>query len=255
MMISGTGFGALPLGGSTVPYIAIQNESRGWQVGNSLNADEVGLNIASWTDNIIAVNGFSFNHGNLVLLPSDQLTVWVCNPSSGNCGSNSILLSESGAPELNVMVYNEREVTLAYEVKVDGTAVDQSIVDGGSTGWLTETLGTHVVSEISTKPGFYNPVFRSGCDAAGRAPLKVGDNLACVIVNTPATGCSADQHCCSDVNSKFGCVAGCVSKAVACQPLCPGTGMVCCGKAGPNGKCDGACLNVLSSSSKTSVCQ
>ena len=175
MTISGAGFGTLPLGGSTLPYIAIQNETQGWQAGNSLNADEVGLNIASWTDNLITVNGFSFDHGNLVLLPNDHLTVWVCNPSSGNCGSNSVLLSESGAPELNVMVYNEREVTLAYEVKVDGTVVDQSIGDGGSTGWLAQTAGTHLVSEISTKAGFYNPVFHSGCDAAGRAALKPGE--------------------------------------------------------------------------------
>jgi len=243
MTISGAGFGTLPLGGATLPYIAIQNETQVWQAGNSLNLDEVGLNVASWTNNSITVNGFNFTSGNLIMMPGDHLTVWVCNPQSGNCGSNSILLSESGEPELNVMVYNEREVTLTYEVKIDGTEVAASLGDGGSTGWRTEIAGTHAVSELSTKPGFYNPVFHSGCNAAGSIALKKGDNQVCVIVNTPATGCSADQHCCGDVNSKFGCVAGCVSKAVACQPLCPFGTNKCCGKPLPDGKCDSACVN------------
>src|SRR5262249_9667967 len=146
---------------------------------------------------------------------------WVCNPSSGLCGSTSLLLSESGEPELNVMVFNLREVTLAYDVKVDGIQIAHALPNGGSTGWRTESNGTHVVGETSTTPGHFTPTFPSGCDALGRITLQPGDNQVCTIVNTPNTGCAADQHCCGDVNSKFGCVAGCIPKAVACVPLCP----------------------------------
>jgi len=160
-----------------------------------------------------------------------------------------MVLSESGAPELNVIVHNLREVTLAFDVNVDGKQVAHSLGEGGSTGWLTESSGTHVVTENSISPGHYNATFPNGCDATGNVTLKPGDNQVCTIVNTPSTGCSAGQHCCGDVNSKVGCVAGCVSSAVACQPLCPLSTEKCCGKPLPNGKCETACL------SGTQVCR
>ena len=140
------------------------------------------------------------------------------------------------------MVFNLREVNLAYDVKVDGSQVKHAVGNGGSTGWLTESVGLHVVSETSLSPGHYSPTFPNGCDATGKISLSLGDNQVCTIVNTPNTGCTAGQHCCGDVNSKVGCVAGCVSTAVACVPLCP-TGNKCCGIAAPNGKCDGECIS------------
>jgi hypothetical protein len=248
--ISGSGFGTLPIGGTTLPYIAIQDRTQGWQAGNSLNHDAVGLNIASWTDGAITVNGFQFPFGNLVMLPHDQLDVWVCNPSSGNCDGTTITLSESGEPELNVTVYNLPQVEMAFTVKIDGTQEGPVLGDGGSTGWHAEPAGTHVITEVPTTPGRFTATFTHGCNSLGSPTLKTGDNLLCTIVNVPNDGCSASQHCCGPVNSKVGCSTGCVSLSVACESLCPAGTNKCCGRPGPNGRCDGACVN-----SPTQTCQ
>jgi len=246
--ISGAGFGILPFGAPTVPYIAVQDRTQGWQAGNSLNGDEVGLNLASWTDNAITFNGFNFNRGNLVMKPGDLLNVWVCNPSSGQCGGNFTSLIEPGEPELNVAIMNLPQVDLAYNVDVDGIPFAHPIGNGGRTSWLTESIGAHFISEAATTPGYFtptfpnNPVLLNSCDATGKVTLNVGDNQVCTIVNTPNTGCGAGQHCCGNVDSKAGCVSGCVSTAVACVPLCPKSTDTCCTKAGQNGKCDSTCV-------------
>ena len=243
LTITGTGFGTLAPTSSAVPYIAIQNETQRWQAGNSLNSDVVTLNISSWAGTAISVNGFNFTRGNLVLKPKDKLSVWVCNPSSGICGAGATTLAESGAPQLKVDVFNATNVNLAYDLKLDGNPVAHAVPNGGSTGWMTEPGGSHVVSETPTVPGFVTPTFRDGCDANGNLSLKLGDNQICTIFNVVNTGCSATQHCCSNVNSKVGCSAGCVSSAVSCQALCPQGKNKCCGSVLPNGKCDGACVN------------
>ena len=248
MNISGTGFGTLPFGAPTVPYIAVQDRTQGWQAGNSLNSDEVGLNLASWTDSAVTFNGFNFKRGNLVMKPGDLMNVWVCNPSSGQCGGSFTSLIEPGAPELNIAILNLPQVYLTYNVSVDGTMAARSIGNGGRTSWLTEATGAHSISESATTPGHFAPTFPNNaallnsCDPTGKVTLNVGDNQICTIVNTPNTGCSAGQHCCGNVDSKLGCVAGCVSTAVACVPLCPKSTDTCCTKAGANGKCDSTCV-------------
>ena len=248
LTITGAGFGTLPgtmspPTSSAVPYIAIQNNTQRWQAGNSLNNDFVTLNISSWTDTAISINGFNFSQNNLVMLPKDNLSVWVCNPVSGQCGGAGFVLAESGSPELNVVTYNANNVNLLYDVKLDGNVVSHALPPGGSTGWRTSLVGSHTVSDASTVPGFSTATFLDGCDDTGNVTLKPGDNQVCRIFNVATTNCSAGQHCCSNVNSKSGCTAGCVSSAVACHTLCPADKNKCCGSALPNGQCDGECIS------------
>jgi hypothetical protein len=248
--LTGGGFGLLP---STppgrppwsvnFPYIAIQNETQGWQAGNSLNSDFVKLNVASWSDTGVIINGLFFLIGNLVMQPGDQLSYWVCNPASGKCKSGSVNLVESGAPQLKVFVNNTRDVTLSYDLLVDGVKVAGPLFNGMSSGWLSFTGSrTVTVGENATQPGFFAPRFiNGGCDANGHVSLKPGDNQTCRILNRATTGCAAGQHCCSGATSAGGCVAGCVSDAVQCKPVCP-QGKKCCAGPAPSGQCTDPCI-------------
>jgi hypothetical protein len=64
MDITGSGFGTIPppFGVPTsanLPYFGVQNMSENWQAGNSLNSNNVGVTITSWTDGEIKTLGFS----------------------------------------------------------------------------------------------------------------------------------------------------------------------------------------------------
>jgi hypothetical protein len=238
--ITGSGFGSLPSTNSTVPYIAIQDKA--WQAGNSLNSDTVALNVSSWTNSAITINGFNFTNGNLHMQPGDPMALWVCNPSSGNCGPTTFKLTESGSPQLKVLVANAANVNLLFDISVDGTMVASGVGTGGGTAWLTLGGGNHVISETSTTAGFFNALFRGGCNQNGDVSLKLGDNNFCTIVNVASTGCASGLHCCSGASTESGCLAGCISDTIACQPLCPPQAPKCCGGASPNGQCDGACI-------------
>jgi hypothetical protein len=62
--------------------------------------------------------------------PNDNLTVWVCNPVSGNCGAVSWALQESGTPQLNLQVFNT--VPLVFDVLIDGKKVAANTAGGGA---------------------------------------------------------------------------------------------------------------------------
>jgi hypothetical protein len=245
LTISGTGFGnplpwinprePAPL---DVPYLGIQDETQGWQAGNALNSDFLKTNIALWSDTTIVVKGFFFNTGNLVMQPNDQLSYWVCNPASGKCGFAKTKLVESGSPQLKIFVENMPNVTLSYDILVDGQKVD-------ARNWLVfSDSPTVTVTENPTQPGYFTPTFFGGCDSSGRVALKPGDNQTCTILNIATTGCSSGQHCCSGATSSLGCVAGCVADTVVCQPLCPPlpAGQICCEGPLPNGQCAASCI-------------
>jgi hypothetical protein len=249
--ITGSGFGILPDPPSwrppwsiNLPYLAIQNETQGWQAGNALNSDFVSLNIASWSDTTVVINGFNFNTGNLVMHPNDHLTFWVCNPASGNCGFGRIILAESGLPQLKVFVDNMPNVTLSYDLLVDGNKVAGPLANHTSTWWLSFSGSptVTVTENATTRPAFFTPTFIDGCDSNGRVALKPGDNQTCTILNIAATGCASGQHCCTNPTSSHGCAPGCIADTIACERLCPEGENTCCGAQLPNGRCDGACV-------------
>jgi hypothetical protein len=245
-VLTGSGFGTLPPPltvptSSALPYIAIQDTTQGWQVGNSLNTDEVPLNIAAWSDSSITINGFSFSSGNLVMKAGDNLAFWVCNAASGNCTATNHPLSESGSPQLKVSVFNSNNVALSYNVYVDGKEVEETGPVGGSTGWLPLSSGTHTVSEKATSSGFTTARYADACSANGQVVLNIGDNTICSIINVVAPNCPGGQHCCSGATTSSGCIAGCVPDSTQCLPLCA-PGFHCCGGALPNGRCDDACI-------------
>jgi hypothetical protein len=181
--ITGSGFGLLP---STppgrppwsvnFPYIAIQDETQGWQAGNSLNSDFVRLNVASWADTGVVIDGFFFLLGNLVMQPGDHLSYWLCNPASGKCASGNVGLVESGSPQLKVFINNTRDVNLSYDLLIDGVKAAGPLFNDTSSAWLSFTDSpTVTVGENSLEPGFFAPRFiNGGCDASGRVSLKPG---------------------------------------------------------------------------------
>jgi len=245
LTITGSGFGnplpwinprePAPL---VVPYLGIQDVTQGWQAGNVLNSDFLKANIALWSDTTVVVKGFFFNTGNLVMQPNDLLSYWVCNPASGQCGVGATQLVESGSPQLKIFVENMPNVTLTYDILVDGQKVDPR-------NWLVfGDSPTVTVTENPTRPGFFTPTFFGGCDSSGRVALKPGDNQTCTILNIATTGCSSGEHCCSGATSSLGCVAGCVADTVVCQPLCPPlpAGQICCEGPLPNGQCTASCI-------------
>jgi hypothetical protein len=253
--ISGSGFGLLPSTPSArppwsvnFPYIAIQDETQGWQAGNSLNSDFVRLNVASWSDTGVVIDGFFFLIGNLVMQAGDHLSYWLCNPASGKCASGRVDLAESGSPQLKVFIDNTRDVNLSYDLLIDGVKVAGPLFNDTSSPWLP-FIGspTVTVGEKPLAPGFFAPRFiNGGCDASGRVSLKPGDNQTCRILNIATSGCAAGQHCCSGNNSAGGCVAGCVPNAVQCKPLCP-QGKKCCAGPAPNGQCNDQCIGTKQS--------
>lgn len=243
--LTGSGFGTLPPPlnvptSAALPYIAVQDTTQGWQIGNSLNTDLVTLNTASWS-NAIVINGFNFTSGNLIMKSNDNLTFWVCNPASGNCTSTDKSLTESGVPQLKVFIFNTGTVNLSYNVFVDGNKVAGPIA-GGDTGWLALTPGIHTVTETQTSAGFITERFTGACDATGKVTLNLGDNNTCSIINIASGACPTGQHCCSTPTTSAGCIPGCVPNATACQPLCSTGFNKCCGSALPNGRCDAACV-------------
>jgi hypothetical protein len=243
--ISGQGFGALPSAitlptSANLPYLAIQNNTQGWQAGNSLNGDSVNLNITSWSDTTITANGLIFSSGNnLVMKPNDNLTVWVCNPASGKCGATNFALQEPGTPELNLLVINS--VPLHFNVLIDGKTV-AAHTGGGVIGWQSLVPGGHLITEVPTDPGLFTPHFFGGCEA-GKITLQTGDNQFCTVLNGFNPGCASGQHCCGSVG-RFGCTPECVSNSVACNPLCPPNTNLnkCCEGPLATGECSVPCI-------------
>ena len=83
--ITGSGFGSLAAYSGDSNYISF-NMSSGWQAGYAPNGNVVGLNISSWTDNQIVVNGFGYAYGwyNWYLTNGDHVTINVFNPQTGS---------------------------------------------------------------------------------------------------------------------------------------------------------------------------
>jgi hypothetical protein len=167
---SGQGFGTLPsaigLPSANLPYLAIQDNTQQWQAGNSLNGDAINLTITSWADTTITASGLGFAPANnLVMKPNDNFVAWICNPSSGNCGTVSWTLQESGTPQLNLLVVNS--VPLDFNVFIDGNTV-ASQTGGGFTGWQALPPGTHVITEAAPEPGIFTADFFGGCSPNGQ---------------------------------------------------------------------------------------
>ncbi|HEV3184556.1 MAG TPA: hypothetical protein VGZ49_06720 [Xanthobacteraceae bacterium] len=245
--ITGIGFGALPaafpLAAGLLPYLSVEDNTQGWKAGNLLNNNPIRLNVTSWSDDTITIDGLdlaSSKLSNVVMKPGDDMIFWVCNPGSGRCSVSRKPLVEPGNPQLEVRFANAPNVSTLFDVLIDGTVVAANS-SGGSTGWRALGPGPHTVGMRATRPGFYKAIFSGACDANGRVVLAAGDSRLCTVVNLLSGGCSDGQHCCG-VLSASGCSTGCVPNATACRPLCgPGTNK-CCGAPSPDGRCDGTCI-------------
>jgi hypothetical protein len=77
----------VPYSHTDSPYLAIRDLTAQWAAGRIIpqNWDEVTLDVESWTDTQIVVNGFSGSYGpnGWMLSFADQLEIAVWNPQSG----------------------------------------------------------------------------------------------------------------------------------------------------------------------------
>jgi hypothetical protein len=89
IVIQGKGFGLhVPYSHTDSPYLAIRDLTAQWAAGRIIpqNWDEVTLDVESWTDDQIVVNGFSGSYGpnGWTLSFADKLEIAVWNPQSGS---------------------------------------------------------------------------------------------------------------------------------------------------------------------------
>jgi hypothetical protein len=214
---SNGGFGLLPpsfTAGNTVtlPYIGLQDLTQGWQAGNSLDSDQVTLNV-SWPSSTspspptIAVTGVGRPGTDFTMKSGDQLAVWVCNPQSGNCSPTGAISAPPGPflPNLAVAlaVFQSQVIAPYVTFSVDGKAAGSLFGDGSSTGWMTLGIGSHTVSASvpADTSGMYKVSYTGACTASGVVTLNEGDNRTCDIrvmssLTLKSTGCATNETCC-----------------------------------------------------------
>ena len=158
--ISGSGFGnQSPYSNQDSPYIKISDRTENWNAGNSANpANLVTLNVASWTDSQITINGFggsygpngwSLKYGNIV-----DIYVWNAQKGTGPATyTTTVGLDKNTVPTVNLSTstINGLTVTLVgnwnYPNKVSQVTIDW----GDSTGIVTinnNSQYTHTYSHI-----------------------------------------------------------------------------------------------------------
>jgi len=103
IVIKGRGFGLhVAYEHTDSPFLAIRDETRDWAAGRMVpqNQDEVMLDVESWTDDEIVINGFSGKYGRKgwALAEADKLEVRVWNPETGTGPAKfHIVVSSAGA--------------------------------------------------------------------------------------------------------------------------------------------------------------
>jgi len=207
---------AFPAGNAvTLPYIGLQDVTQDWEAGNSLDSDPITLNV-SWpsptgtSPTPITVTGVGRPGTDFTMKSGDQLSVWVCNPQSGQCAasSGSAISAPPGPylPNLAVAlaVFPPSQVIAPYVTfSIDGKAVGSLFDAGNSTGWMTLSIGTHTVSASvpADTSGLYKVNYTGACNAKGVVTLNEGDNRTCDIevvssLGLKSTGCGTGETCC-----------------------------------------------------------
>jgi hypothetical protein len=95
VVIEGSGFGTQQAFNGDSPYIQLADITGGWNAGNggtlssggcapSSDGDWVTVNVVSWTNNEIEIDGFTGSYGFLgwAFNPGDQVEVEVWNPQT-----------------------------------------------------------------------------------------------------------------------------------------------------------------------------
>ena len=117
-----------------------------------------------------------------------------------------------------------------FNLLVDGIARATGVGDGGTTGPVTLTAGTHRVSESAvagTDLSRYGVEITGDCAPDGTVSLRPGDNQTCLIFNTAPSGCRADckadrDFCMADSGRPGGPLPRqCASEYMACLRGCP----------------------------------
>jgi hypothetical protein len=141
IMLTGSGFGTQNPYNYDSHYLEIADLTGNWTAGwiNNGNPNQVTLNVTSWTNTQIVIQGFTGAYGqnNWVLHPGDQVQVSVWNPQSG-AGPASLTATVAGA---------------------NGSAVPATInvVSGGrQLGLAGQTLAAPLVVEVLDAGG--NPI-------------------------------------------------------------------------------------------------
>jgi hypothetical protein len=216
-ILRGKGFGTLPPrfrvpSGMTLPYVSIQDRTAGWQAGDSVDGDALGLSLTSWSDNTIVIGGLSGVtwSGTFALRPADVILVQVCNPASGSCTASSVLAPPGNyTPELQI---NCQVVpsTAGVQLTVDGTPASCATP-------LTLPPGSHRVTATAS-PGSFQVAYGGACSPQGQVALAQGQGARCSVALTAqsviqSSGCKPGQKCCDPEPS--GCKS-CIDGRVSC---------------------------------------
>jgi hypothetical protein len=149
---------------------------------------------------------------------TDQLSLWVCNPQSGNCAGTCppqgapcaapIVISGPPGPYLPnlavaLAVFQSKTIAPYVTFSIDGRPVGSLFGEGNSTGWMTLGIGSHTVSASvpADTHSLYKVSYTGACNANGVVTLNEGDNRTCDIsvkssLVTNTTGCAVGETCC-----------------------------------------------------------
>ena len=113
-----------------------------------------------------------------------------------------------------------------FNLLVDGAVRAASVRDGGSTGPLLVSQGSHRVSETAaagTSLGNYDVFIGGDCSQSGSVTLAPGEDKTCTIISTSASQCAADckkgRDDCVDLDPDD--TKLCVAEFLACMKTCP----------------------------------
>ncbi|HEX9943512.1 MAG TPA: hypothetical protein VGG03_15980 [Thermoanaerobaculia bacterium] len=121
-----------------------------------------------------------------------------------------------------------------FNLRVDGTVKASAVGNGGSTGSLVVSAGTHTVSETAaagTNLANYTTTIGGACASNGSVTVAAGQSKTCTITNvrkaspqnTCAADCKKDRDDCMDTVGEPGMPLGkeCAQQYQACLKACP----------------------------------
>jgi uncharacterized protein (TIGR03437 family) len=185
--ISGGGFGSQPPYVGDSQYIDILDLTGNWQAGilNSTGSATVTLNVSSWTDTQIVLQGFAGSYGccGYVLNAGDQIQFKIWNASTG-AGPATFNTSVSGGPA------PQGAVDLSRSYNVTGIYTDGSLfsASGGLDGIGNAFSASTLQSPVTWNGSSFNLGPANAPDAVSNATIPIAGrfgllNILAVAVN------------------------------------------------------------------------
>lgn len=147
----------------------------------------------SWgTSNIVSVGSHTASE---ISLPTYSASVW-----GGDCNEDGTITIAAGDNKVCSITNDDIAPTLTvnkvvipssdsglFNLQIDGLSEAEDVVDGGTTGAVTVSAGSHIAGEIAgtgSDLSHYVTTFSGDCDASGNVSLALAENKTCTITNT-----------------------------------------------------------------------